>query len=102
MTRAAIKIKKLGEEDLYFYTHTDGYPTCVLVNLIHMRNKNNYDKFVSDMRILYDEIYGYPSDINYSYVIDFNDDKIFTHAKDQRELLRIDLFDTDVIEIEGY
>lgn len=100
MTRAGIKIKKQGEEDLYFYSHCNGYPTCLLVDIIHMKDKDNYDKVVQNMRNNYEEIYNYPGDIEYSYVIDFDENKVYTYSDRECHLLRIDLLDTDVIEIE--
>ena len=100
MTRASIRIIKNGEEDLYFYSHCDGYPTGLLVDLIHMKNKDNYNNFIETMRKNYEEIYRHPGDIDFSYVIDFDKEKIFTYTDREAHLVRIDLLDTNVIEIE--
>lgn len=105
MTRAAIKLIKKGEEDLYFYSHADGYPTGILVEIIHLPDKDFYPSFVDELRKRFDEIYSFPGDIDYGYVIDWDEQIIETYdAKwdipSKRGLIRKDMLYTDVLEIE--
>lgn len=105
MTSAGIKLIKKGEEDLYFYSHYDGYPTGVLVEIIHLSDKDFYPSFVDELRNRFEEINGLPGDIDFVYVIDWDEQIIETYdAKwdipSKRGLLRKDMLYIDVLEIE--
>lgn len=105
MTRAGIKLIKDREEDLYFYTHCDGYPTAILVDIIHMKNKDSYDDFVHELSCKYEDVGKFPSDIKYGYIIDWDNKMIETYSGDRdipcrAGLLRKDPLYTDVLEIE--
>ena len=105
MTRAGIKLIKKGEEDLYFYSHCDGYPTGVLVDIIHLPDKDFYPSFVEELKNKYKEINCFPGDIDYAYIIDWDEQIIETYnacfdIPCKSGLLRKDMLYTDVIEIE--
>lgn len=105
MTRAIIKLSKNREEDLYFYSHCNGNPTNMLVDIIHMQSKDFYPDFVEELGRKFDEIYGLPGDIDFAYLIDWDDQMIETYdarfiVPSKNGLLRKDRLYTDVIEIE--
>ena len=105
MTRAGIKLIKQGEEDLYFFCRCDGYPTGILIDVIHLPDKDFYPSLVDELRNRFDEICDFPGDIDYGYIIDWDEQMIETYdAKwdipSRKGLLRRDLLFANALEIE--
>lgn len=100
-TRACIRLKKKEFEDCYYYQHFDGYPTGLLVDIIHdLKNINTYEDVKNYLENTYRETNRYPSDIDFSYVIDIDEGKIYTYHNKETHLLRIDPIDVGEIELE--
>lgn len=99
MTRGVIKVEKWGEDDRYFYSHCDGYPQGLLVDLIKIDNKKDYNQLINKLESKYDEVDGIPGDVDFTYVIDFTKGGIYSYTGRKEHLIRIDSLTLTSIEI---
>lgn len=106
MTRGTIKLIKSGEDDVYFYSHCDGYPAGLLNDIIQIdkEDKVEYWRLWSMLTNQYEEIHSIPGDVDFVYVINMDTRNIYTYdarweVPSSVGLLRIDSLDTDKLDI---
>lgn len=105
MTRAVIKLIKEGEDDKYFYSHYDGYPSYMVGEIIkNVRYKESYDDVVNILSHRFTEIGSIPGDVDYIYVLNLDNRIINSHDSrwgitHHAGLLRMDKIDDPIPNI---
>lgn len=100
MTRAVIQVSKWGEDDRFFYSHCDGYPQGLLVDLMKIDNKEDYNMLIHELKKSYEEVDGIPGDVDFTYVVDYTKRKVYSYTDRKYHLIRVDSLSLTSIEID--